>query len=288
MTYLELLEQMMNQLKDKNMDPELAYKIIMLNDPIIKSKADIIDVRDHQVPHLDKIKESFNLIIDNKIPLSRINHEAEFYGFKFIVDDNVYAPRVETELLVEKVINWIKERKQTSTNTFKVVDLGCGTGVIALSIKKVLGNAVDCVGVDKSPLAIANALKNSRELNVKVDFENIGMVYYLENLPDHSVDVIVSNPPYIAEGDPNVDPSAYNWDPHDALFAKDNGLFYYDQILKNAKRVLKQEFLIAFEIGFEQGNDLENLIKKYGFDVYEYDILKDYAHHDRIVLIKGK
>lgn len=288
MTYLELLDLMMKKLKEKDMNPELAYKIIMLNENFIKSKESLIDSRNNKVAHLDKILETFNLLVEKQIPLSRITREAEFYGYDFIVDDNVFAPRPETELLVEKVVQWIKEKNKKSSNLLKLVDLGTGTGVIAISVMLTLGDKwIKCTGVDKSPLAIANALKNNARLKADVNFENIGMVYYLEQLPEESVNIIVSNPPYIAEGDKNIADSAKNWDPHDALYAPENGLFYYDQILKNAKRVLKTDFLIAFEIGFDQANAINNLIKKYGFDKYNVEIIQDYAHHDRIVLIKG-
>ena len=199
----------------------------------------------------------------------------DFYGNIIDVDSRVLIPRFETELLVEKTIMYIKKIFKKQIN---ILDIGTGSGCIAISLKKETGSNV--VASDISYDALELAKKNAAKNKVVVKFIKSDI---FSNIND-KFDVIISNPPYISYNE-EIEDIVRNNEPHIALYADNNGLFFYDKILKNCKKYLNDKFLIGFEIGSKQGNKIKNLAYKYLGSNIIVNIEKDYSDRDRFVFI---
>ena len=209
-----------------------------------------------------------------KYPIQYLIGYVNFYGYKINVNENVLIPRYETEYLVEKTIKYSKE---LFNKKIDILDLGTGSGAIAITLKKELDSNV--TGIDISNGALEVAKNNAKENNVNIKFINNNML----NDINEKYDLIISNPPYIGI-DENVDDSVKLYEPHTALYADNNGLFFYEEILKNIKNNLNDKFLIAFEIGYKQAGDIVNIIKKYLSNV-RISVEKDLSLKDRYIFI---
>ena len=201
-----------------------------------------------------------------------------FYGNIIKVDDRVLIPRFETELLVEKTILYIKKifRRQ-----IKILDIGTGSGCIAISLKKETGYYV--CGCDISGDALDVAKENSLINNVDVKFVKSDV---FSNIKE-KFDVIISNPPYLSYAE-EVEEIVKNNEPHLALYAEDDGLYFYDKILSECFEYLNNNFLIAFEIGYRQGNIIKDMAFKYLGDDIIVSVEKDLSDRDRFIFIYNK
>ena len=212
--------------------------------------------------------------LKNGKPVQYIVGDVDFYGNIIKVDKRVLIPRFETEGLVELAINTLP-----NTN-LDIIDLGTGSGCIAITLKKFLPNInIDAIDISESALSLAR--ENAKINNTDINFINGNM---LENL-DKKYDCIISNPPYISYDEEIMD-IVKNNEPSIALYASNNGLYYYEEILKNAKKNLKENYYIFFEIGYNQGESVKNIALKYLNCSVE--IKKDLQGFDRYVIIKGK
>ena len=200
----------------------------------------------------------------------------DFYGYNFKVNKNVLIPRFETEELVKNTVDIIKEKY--GNKTIKILDIGTGSGCIAITLKKELTNN-NITAIDISDNALNVAKENAKLNNVEVTFKQSNV---FENI-DEEYDVIISNPPYIKEEE-QIDNIVKNNEPHIALYAGIDGLDVYKTILKSCREFLKSNFLIAFEIGETQGNDIKNLAEKYIKDI-KVIIKKDIYNRDRFIFI---
>ena len=208
------------------------------------------------------------------IPVQYIVGNFNIYGNTLKVDKNVLIPRFETELLVEKTINYAKKYLK---EPLKIVDLGTGSGAIAITLKKKLNSSVDAVDISKEAIKVAK--ENSKLNNVEINFIHSNM---LEKI-NKKYDIIISNPPYIAF-DEEVEEIVKNNEPHIALYADNDGLEYYEIILKNALKHINKPGLIAFEIGMNQGKKIEKLGKRY-LKTDNIKIEQDLSGKDRYVFI---
>ena len=208
-------------------------------------------------------------------PVQYIVGNVDFYGYELDVNNNVLIPRRETEELVEGVIKRIREFVNPV-----IVDIGVGSGAIAISLSKELDIHVYASDISQAALdvAIQNSIKNKADITF---LEGDMLKPFIEN--NIKLDIIVSNPPYIKE-DEDIEDIVKNNEPHLALYAKNNGLEFYESILKDAKYVLNDKFLIAFEIGYEQANDIKELVKKYLGNV-KVEIKKDLSLKDRMLFV---
>lgn len=206
------------------------------------------------------------------IPVQYIVGNVDFYGITLNVNPSVLIPRFETEELVSKVIEYAK-----SFDNPTIVDIGTGSGAIAITLKK----KVNCnmIATDISSEALEVARNNASLNETDIDFR-LGNL--LEPLSE-KVDILVSNPPYIAYDEEIMD-IVKNNEPHIALYADNNGLYCYEEILKNVKKYLKEKYLIAFEIGALQGESIKELSRKYLNQ--EAIIVKDMQGRDRFAFIK--
>ena len=215
--------------------------------------------------------------LESGIPVQYIVGNTNFYGYDFKVNRNTLIPRFETELLVEKTYNYIK--KYFNKDNIKILDIGTGSGCIAITLNKLL-NSCDNTGTDISSEALEVAKENNISNNTNVKFIESDI---FSNISD-KYDVIISNPPYISYGDTEVMDIVKNNEPHLALYAKDNGLYFYDKIIKESCKYLNDKFIMAFEIGYKQGKDITKIVNKYYKDI-NMSVEKDYSGRDRFVFI---
>ena len=211
--------------------------------------------------------------LENGEPVQYIVGNVDFYGLNFKVNNNVLIPRFETEELIEKTINYIKN----NFDKVDILDIGTGSGCIAITLNKKINASVDAVDISDKALEVAK--ENNKRNNTNVNFIKSDI---LSNVTK-KYDVIISNPPYIRYDEEIMD-IVKNNEPHLALYADDNGLFFYKEILKESKKYLNDKFLIAFEIGHEQGEDIKKEALKY-FDNANILIEKDLQQRDRFVFI---
>ena len=208
-------------------------------------------------------------------PIQYIIGNVNFYGNTIEVNESVLIPRFETELLVEKTITKIK--KYFPNQKVSIIDLGTGSGCIAISLKKNLDATVDALDISKDALELAkiNAQKNNTEIN----FINDDMTTYQEK----KYDIIISNPPYIRFDEPIMD-IVKNNEPQVALYAKEDGLYYYRKILENITNITNDKFLICFEIGLHQSTTIVDIAKKHLDNVF-ITVEKDYSDKERFIFI---
>ncbi len=207
------------------------------------------------------------------LPVQYIVGNVDFYGIILKVNEDVLIPRFETEELVSKVIQYAVNFKNPS-----IVDIGTGSGAIAITLKKKLTSSVTATDISKKALNVAK--ENALENNASINFKEGNL---LEPLTE-KYDIVVSNPPYIAYDEEIMDVVKNN-EPHLALYAPNNGIYYYEEILKNIKKYLNDKYLIAFEIGESQGKKIQELSKKYLDN--EAIIEKDLSGRDRFAFIKN-
>ena len=213
--------------------------------------------------------------LEQGIPIQYIIGNVDFYGNIIKVNKNVLIPRFETELLVDKTINKIK--KYFSNKKIDILDLGTGSGCIAISLKKEINSNVDALDISKEALEIAK--QNAIDNKVNISFINKDMTTY----KDKKYDVIISNPPYIRYDEEIMD-IVKNNEPHLALYAQDNGLYFYKKILENISYITKDKYLICFEIGYSQSTDIVDIANKYLTNI-DISIEKDYSNRDRFIFI---
>ena len=223
----------------------------------------------------NKVEEGLKLL-EAGISPQYIVGNVDFYGNTINVDKRVLIPRFETELLVEKTINYIK-KKYSKIEDLNILDIGTGSGCIAITLKKELNCNVTAVDISASALEVAktNAINN----NVNINFYQSDIFNNVNN----KYDIIISNPPYIKEDEEIMD-IVKNNEPHLALYAKNNGLYFYDKILKDSSKYLNKNFMICFEIGYTQGEEIKELALKYLSNI-DIKIEKDYSNKDRFIFI---
>jgi len=181
-------------------------------------------------------------------PLQYITRTQEFYGRPFRVTPSVLIPRPETEILVETVL---KRRPAAQS----IVDMGAGSGAIAVTLALETRARVLATDISQPALQVASA--NAISLNARVDFIAADL---LSVIADSSVDVVVSNPPYVAAGErDSMQREVRDWEPHVALFAGDKGLDIYRRLIPEAARVLRPGGLLALELGFGQADAVKDL-----------------------------
>lgn len=212
----------------------------------------------------------------NGEPVQYIIGDVNFYGNTIKVNKNVLIPRYETEELVEKTIKKIKNKFNKKID---VLDLCTGSGCIAITLKKELNSNVTATDISSDALEVAKENINLNNVDVKLINSD------LFNNIDGKFDCIISNPPYISY-DEEIDEIVKNNEPNIALYAPNNGLYFYEEILKNIKKHLNDEFIIAFEIGYKQGESLVELANKYLNNV-TISVEKDLQGRDRFLFIEN-
>lgn len=205
------------------------------------------------------------------IPLQYITGEQEFMGLTFHVNSHVLIPRQDTETLVEEALKLAKPG-------MKIMDMCTGSGCILISILKNVKDTSGC-GFDISKQAINVAKENAKRNEVVADFEKSDLFEHVTE----RYDMIVSNPPYIkTEEIVKLMPEVSEFEPVQALDGKEDGLFFYRKIIKECRDYLNPGGYVLFEIGYDQGEDVSEMMKYAGF--LNVHVVKDLARNDRVVI----
>ena len=225
-------------------------------------------------------------------PVQYILQKAWFYGMELYVDKNVLIPRPETEELVDWIVKDVKtagcdvfERgpmQADLTSQLKILDIGTGSGCIALALKKAMPKA-EVWGCDVSEEALNVARRNGAALDIRVDFQGINFLDEAQQKFLPSVDIIVSNPPYVPVKDKDaMRPNVLNFEPHTALFVPDDdALLFYKAIAQFARKRLHQNGFIYLEIHEDLGDAVVNLFDTEGYNHVE--VRKDMQGKNRMV-----
>ena len=210
------------------------------------------------------------------MPIEHITHQKEFMKLNFYVDENVLIPRQDTETLVEEVIEIAKK-----TRAKKILDLCTGSGAIAVSLAKYIDNC-EVTALDISPKALEIAKLNAKnnEVENKITFIESDI---FENLPLEKYDIIVSNPPYIKKEIIKTLNKDVQREPRIALDGGNDGLDFYRKIIKEAYEYLKFKGYLCLEIGYDQKEDVIQLINQEDKYINTYS-KKDLFGNDRIVV----
>lgn len=223
-------------------------------------------------------KSSLEALKENK-PIQYVIGNVNFYGLKFIVNKNVLIPRFETEELVEQVVEYTKDLNK---DKIKILDLGCGSGAIGLTLKSILKDSeVTLTDISKDALEVAKL--NANNLNLDVTFIESD---WFSNVKLEKYDIIVSNPPYIRT-DEEIEEIVKNNEPSLALYGGVDGLDCYRKILANIKPYLNNKFLIAFEIGESQKEEIYDIVNNYLKDI-EITCKKDLYGRNRMIFVRNK
>ena len=274
----ELLEIGIKKLRENKVDEPIAIARKLLCFVLDKDKVYLITNSHEEIKkiHEDKFLSCINDFL-NSIPIQYITNGQEFMKMKFYVDENVLIPRSDTEIVVEEAIKIIKENKLT-----KVLDLCTGSGAIAISIAKYTDNC-NITAVDISDKALEISQKNaiSNNVNNKINFLHSNMFEKITN----KFDLIISNPPYIKSDVINKLEENVKKEPIIALDGGLDGLDFYKNIEENAYKFLNENGYLVLEIGYDQKEDIMELLKT----KYE-DIIckKDLCGNDRVIICKRR
>lgn len=238
-----------------------------------------------------KIADSIQRLLQHE-PIQHITQKAWFYGMELYIDNNVLIPRPETEELVDWIVNDVKasgknvfqkaETVADKITQLKILDIGTGSGCIALALKKAIPKA-EVWGCDVSEEALNVARRNGSALDIRVDFQGVDFLDEAQQKQLPTVDIIVSNPPYIPLSEKNtMNKNVVNYEPHGALFVPaDDALLFYKAILQFAKKRLYESGSIYLEIHENLAQDVTGLFESEGYAV---SVKKDMQGKERMVM----
>lgn len=279
MTIQEAMEKANIQLKTKNIDsPKLKARLLMQY--VLKQNTQYLMVHDDNKLTQEQKEKYFKAIekLNKGIPLQHITHQQEFMKMNFYVNENVLIPRPDTEILVEEVIKIAKKM-----NAKKILDLCTGSGAIAISLAKYIENS-QITATDISQEALVIAEKNAENNNVEKQIAFLLSDLFKE-LPREKYDMIVTNPPYIKKEIVKTLTKEVQNEPLIALDGGWDGLDFYRKIIHQADDFLKFGGYLCLEIGYDQKENVMNLIDKE--EKYRNTYSKqDLYGKDRVVVTK--
>ncbi len=280
MTWRETLDRTAAYLAGKNV-PDAAVAAELLAARLLKCGRGFLSPHLSETPperHLEALRRAMSRLAKGE-PIQYVLGEWDFRSLTLACDRRALIPRPETEELVTRALAFLRRRPAGAPPPV-VVDVGTGTGCIALSLASEYAGEAAFIGLDVSPDAVALATSNAARCGLS-DRVRFVVADGLDDFdePD-SVDVIVSNPPYIPTAEcTSLDPRIRDWEPRLALDGGADGLDFYERFVPDAMNVLKSGGGLFFEIGDGQGPALRKMLFDCGFD--EIRIEKDYAGHDR-------
>lgn len=277
MKMFQLIREASSMLNGFNL-PQLDAEVI-LSHVLNKDRIYIYLNRDMELDE-KTTKEFFRLIKRRKNgePIQYIVGKQEFMSMDFMVTPGVLIPRGDTEVLVEETLKNMEGMKDP-----KVVDVGCGSGAISVSIAKYRPDAeVYALDIMDTPLKVTRINAEKNGVLDKVHIIKSDMLKSLDKSLFNSIDVMISNPPYIKDDViPTLMREVKDFEPYPALSGGEDGLFFYREITKQSMNFIKQGGLIAYEIGYDQGEDVKSILKENGFE--NINCIKDLAGYDRVV-----
>ena len=280
-----------NNISESKLIAEIVFSHVLEIDRMMLFTKYRNEIEDEKI---EKIRYFIKKIGQEKFPVQYLLNEQEFFGRKFYVDKGVLIPRQDTEILVEKAIEILKDdtlkkniSEKNSKNRKKILDIGAGSGIIGISVALEIKDSY-VLGIDISEKALETSEKNKEILNVKnIKFLKSNL---FENIEFKEFDMIISNPPYISFNEVGImSDDTLLHEPSDALFAENDGLYFYYEICQNALDYLADSGYLLFEIGYKQGNNVAEIMTSSGFKNVE--VIKDLTGLDRVVVgqkIKNK
>lgn len=271
MTYRELYEYGVAKLMEADIE-EAKLDARLLLEYICHTDRNALLV--HGDSKRNEIEEEFYKTVIGKraqrIPLQHITGEQEFMGLTFKVNEHTLIPRQDTEILVEEAMRHLHDGMD-------ILDMCTGSGCILLSLLK-YSNECRGTGIDISQDALEVARENAQMLGLEAEWIQSDLFEKVSG----SFDMLVSNPPYIATKEiETLMPEVREHEPMQALDGYEDGLFFYREIIAKASEYLRNGARVFFEIGYDQGEAVSNLLIKHGFQ--EVKVVKDYAGLDRVV-----
>lgn len=279
----ELLAQALNHLKDlEYCNPLLEARLILAR--ILKvDKSYIYTYGDMEVS--EEYQQEFLKFIQKRstgYPIAYLLNEKQFMGLDLYIEEGVLIPRPDTEILVKYVIDYIN--KVYNKKSINVLDIGIGSGAISLSIANYCPKTrVYGMDIGYTPIKISNINKKKLELN-NVSFHQGDLLGAINDLDlKNKCEIIISNPPYIRKEDiKSLQKDVQKFEPLLALDGGEEGLDFYRRITKDAKDYLVSGGLLIYEIGFDQGQQLKEIMSREGYK--DIEIIKDLQGLDRVVL----
>ena len=261
------------QVENPNLDAKIIFKHILSvdNEQFELCKKNEIS---------SKITKSYFELIDRRIkrePIAYITNKQSFWNDEFKVTKDTLIPRPETELILESVISYFPDKKID----LNIADLGTGSGCIIISLLQEYINASG-IGIDISKEAIKIANENKKLLKNHERLKLLEEDYAEYNL--NGFDIIVSNPPYISQNSLDIQKDVYDYEPHLALFSKNNGIDAYNKIISNLASRIDKNFFLFLEIGLGQASEVTKLLKNNDFT--EILTKVDLANIPRCVIAK--
>jgi release factor glutamine methyltransferase len=280
-TCLKILNQAVKKLRLAGIDRPRTNAELLLGAVLSKNKVDLYLNKD-RILTPDEI-EKFNQYMKERIshrPVQYIIGSVEFFGVEFKVDERVLIPRPETEALVEVVIDQL-----TSKEKPKIIDLGTGSGAIAISLAKNLKEAfVYATDISKDALDVAkeNAIKNN--VGNRIEFLCGDLFEPLKNKNfEGQIDCVVSNPPYVSKDELETLPKEIkDYEPIVALESEKDGLFFHKKIIEDSFNLLKKAGVLALEVAFGQAGKVADLIRQ-SENYHNIEVIKDLSGIDRVV-----
>ncbi|MCK9225512.1 MAG: peptide chain release factor N(5)-glutamine methyltransferase [Candidatus Muirbacterium halophilum] len=274
MNYREIVNYGLSFFVDDSLENDILTEFDWyLEDISGKKKIDIISSNFEFSENHKKLFEKFIIKRKKNIPYSYITGIKDFFGLEFYVCKDVLIPRNETEILVEKILEFSKDKS--------IIDMCTGSGCIAICIAK-FGNPKKIIATDISYNAIKIAKKNANNLLSNDKLKNIAFVNCDKlNSINYKFDIFVSNPPYIRSNDIlKLEEKVKQNEPLIALDGGNDGFYFYKYLSKNIVNNLKKGGKLFLEIGFDQGDIVKNLFEQ---NFESIKIIKDYANHDRFI-----
>lgn len=273
-TYAEVLSRASSFLNDSSKEPHLAEWLMKERFDLSLTDLTRLYRQEMSEERKDQFIKDITEASQGKPPQHIVGHEW-FYDRKFKVTDATLIPRPETEEWFDRYIKRLPQRP------LRVLDLGTGSGVLAISHK--LERPQDSVvAVDISQKALEVARSNARILDANVTFVESDMMDKVEG----TFDLILSNPPYISQSERSeMDESVIDFEPHIALFAEENGLYFYKKIAAESVGRLNPGAVMILEFGYNQGPSIKAIFKHY-YPKAGIEIQKDFNEHDRTLYLK--
>lgn len=278
-TVIEALNGASSFLTSKGRDENAARLLLQY---ILRTNYSGLMMRAHDVLSKEQL-ELFQSYVEEHAkgrPVQYITGREEFYGREFLVDESVLIPRPETEELIVCAIDHC--RQLFGNRQMKLVDIGTGSGAIAVTMKKEMPQA-QVTATDISPAALQTAEKNAERLHADIDFRLGDLT---EPIRMEKWDVVLSNPPYIAfDEKAEMSEVVLDHEPHSALFAEEEGLVLYRKLAESLPNLMNKPGFIAVEIGYKQGPAVKKMFQQ-AFPQALVEVVKDINGKNRIVFCK--
>ncbi len=272
--YFEVLERASSFLEEQGIEGQ-SILFVFLERKKWRKTDWLIHLKDEMPKEEQQQLEADIALLAKHYPPQYLLGYTDFYEQRFVVNEHTLIPRPETEELVELCL------EENPDELLTVVDIGTGTGAIALSLKANRPSwQVSAVDISMEALKVAE--ENAKRLNLGIEFFHGDL---LSPLNGKKIDLLISNPPYISNEEWNLmDESVRTFEPKTALFADQDGLAIYQRLAQEAPKILMPEGKIYLEIGFQQGTKVKEIFQQ-AFPNYIVRVLKDLSGNDRMVAV---